>query len=146
MYITGALERNWRLILLENREREAAMSTINDFQNDFLGLSRDLSVDASLISGFIIKSLSCSMFNLVWMTEMKRVGVGIFYTWRSFFLSWWKEYFVFGNNDGLEKEQSAILTSKWSSFISKLKCDQSSFIQRISSNKYKQFTLKARVN
>lgn len=146
MYITGALERNWRLILLENREREAAMSTINDFQNDFLGLSRDLSVDASLISGFIIKSLSCSMFNLVWMTEMKRVGVGIFYTWRSFFLSWWKEYFVFGNNDELEKEQSAILTSKWSSFISKLKCDQSSFIQRISSNKYKQFTLKARVN
>lgn len=145
MYITGALERNWRLILLENREKEAAMSTINDFQNDFLGLSRDLSVDASLISGFIIKSLSCSMFNFVWMTEYEKGRGWVFYTWRSFFLSWWKEYFVFGNNDELEKEQSAIVTSKWSSFISKLKCDQSSFIQRISSNKYKQFTLKARV-
>lgn len=33
---------------------------------------RDLSVDASLISGFIIKSLSCSMFNLVWMTEYEK--------------------------------------------------------------------------
>lgn len=47
------------------------------FSNDFLGLSRDLSVDASLISGFIIKSLSCSMFNLVWMTEYEK-GWGFF--------------------------------------------------------------------
>lgn len=146
MYITGALERNWRLILLENREREAAMSTINDFQNDFLGLSRDLSVDASLISGFIIKSLSCSMFNLVWMTEMKRVGVGIFYTWRSFFLSWWKEYFVFGNNDELEIEQSAIKLRNDHRLFQSWNATKVVLFIGFSSNRYKQFTLNARVN
>lgn len=146
MYITGALERNWRLILLENREREAAMSTINDFQNDFLGLSRDLSVDASLISGFIIKSLSCSMFNLVWMTEYEKGRGWVFYTWRSFFLSWWKEYFVFGNNDELEKEQSAIKLRNGHRLFQSWNATKVVLFKGFSSNKYKQFTLKARVN
>lgn len=146
MYITGALERNWRLILLENREKEAAMSTINDFQNDFLGLSRDLSVDASLISGFIIKSLSCSMFNLVWMTEYEKGWSKVFYTWRSFFLSWWMEYFVFGNNDELEKEQSAIKLRNDHRLFQSWNATKVVLFKGFSSNKYKQFTLKARVN
>lgn len=146
MYITGALERNWRLILLENREREAAMSTINDFQNDFLGLSRDLSVDASLISGFIIKSLSCSMFNLVWMTEYEKGRGWVFYTWRSFFLSWWKEYFVFWNNDELEIEQSAIKLRNDHRLFQSWNATKVVLFIGFSSNKYKQFTLKARVN
>lgn len=70
---------------------------------------------------------------------MKRVGVGIFNTWRSFFLSWWNEYFVFWNNDELEKEQSAIkLRNDHRSFQSWNATKVVLFIG-FSSNKYKQF-------
>lgn len=77
---------------------------------------------------------------------MKRVGVGIFYTWRSFFLSWWKEYFVFGNNDELEIEQSAIKLRNDHRLFQSWNATKVVLFKGFSSNKYKQFTLKARVN
>ena len=56
------------------REHRAWCRSVCDqrVSNDFLGLSRDLSVDAPLISGFIIESLRCSVFNLVEMTKYEK--------------------------------------------------------------------------